>query len=107
MASLSFCRTMTARSANVEAACLGQFYGISPLRSGSGRASAAPWFTPSFCAGGRSNKKFWYRGTKTVDSRSIPRIAGIGETLKRYHLIVQPFFFCASSHSFEPGAGTV
>ena len=53
------------------------------------------------------DSNFWYRGTKTVDSRSIPRIAGIGRTLKRYHLIVQPFFFCASSHSFEPGAGTV
>ena len=23
------------------------------------------------------------------------------------HLIVQPFFFCASTHSIEPGAGTV
>jgi hypothetical protein len=53
------------------------------------------------------DSNFWYRGTKTVDSRSIPRIAGIGRTLKRYHLIVQPFFFCASTHSTEPGAGTV
>jgi hypothetical protein len=53
------------------------------------------------------DSNFWYRGTKTVDSRSIPRIAGIGRTLKRYHLIVQPFFFCASTHSIEPGAGTV
>jgi hypothetical protein len=53
------------------------------------------------------DSNFWYRGKKTVDSRSIPRIAGIGRTLKRYHLIVQPFFFCASTHSTEPGAGTV
>jgi hypothetical protein len=29
------------------------------------------------------DSNFWYRGTKTVDSRSIPRIAGIGRTLAR------------------------
>jgi hypothetical protein len=30
----------------------------------------------------------------------------INGALKRYHLIVQPFFFCASNHSIEPGWGT-
>jgi len=39
------------------------------------------------------DSNFWYRGTKTVDFRSIPGIAGIGGALKRYHLMVQPFFF--------------
>jgi hypothetical protein len=29
------------------------------------------------------DSNFWYRGTKTVDSGSIPRIAGMGRTLKR------------------------
>jgi hypothetical protein len=32
---------------------------------------------------------------------------GIGGALKRYHLMVQPFFFCASNHSIEPGWGRV
>ena len=44
------------------------------------------------------DSNYWYRGTKAVDFRSIPGMAGGStETLKRYHLIVQPFsFFCAS-----------
>ena len=54
------------------------------------------------------DSNFWYRGTKAVDFRSIPGIAGVSAgALKRYHLMVQPFFFCASDHSFEPGWGTV
>jgi hypothetical protein len=49
-----------------------------------------------------------YRGTKAVYFCSIPGVAGgIGGALKRYHLMVQPFFFCASNHSIEPGWGTV
>ena len=43
------------------------------------------------------DSNFWYRGTKAVDFRSIPGIAGDRGALKRYHLIVQPFFFCASN----------
>ena len=40
-------------------------------------------------------------------SRGFPQHSGgIGGALKRYHLMVQPFFFCASNHS-EPGWGTV
>ena len=35
-------------------------------------------------------QRFGYRG-------------GIGGALKRYHLMVQPFFSCASNHSIEPG----
>ena len=54
------------------------------------------------------DSNFWYRGTKAVDFCRIPGIAGgIGGALKRYHLMVQPFFFCASNHSIEPGWGTV
>jgi hypothetical protein len=35
------------------------------------------------------DSNFWYRGTKAVDFRSIPGIAGgIGGALKRYHLMV-------------------
>ena len=49
------------------------------------------------------DSNFWYRGTKTVDFRSIPGMAGDRRGLKRDHLIVQPFFFCASNHSNEPG----
>jgi hypothetical protein len=45
------------------------------------------------------DSNYWYRGTKAVDFRS--------GALKRYHLMVQPFFFCASDHSTEPGWGTV
>ena len=42
----------------------------------------------------------WYRGTKAVDFRSIPGMAGVSAgLLKRYRLMVQPFFFCASNHS--------
>jgi hypothetical protein len=53
------------------------------------------------------DSNFWYRGTKAVDFRSISGIAGVsGGAPKRYHLMVQPFFFCASNHS-EPGWGTV
>ena len=34
------------------------------------------------------DSNFWYRGTKAVDFRSIPGIAGdIGGALKRYHLM--------------------
>jgi hypothetical protein len=44
-------------------------------------------------------------------SRGFPQhsghCGGIGEALKRYHLMVQPFFFCASNHSIEPGWGRV
>jgi hypothetical protein len=41
-------------------------------------------------------------------SRGFPQHSGrIGGALKRYHLMVQPFFFCASNHSIEPGWGTV
>ena len=43
-------------------------------------------------------------------SRGFPQhsghCGGIGEALKRYHLMVQPFFFCASNHSIESGWGT-
>jgi hypothetical protein len=53
------------------------------------------------------DSNLWYRDTKAVDFRSIPSIAGIGGALKRYHLMVQPFFFCASNHSIEPGWGRV
>jgi hypothetical protein len=43
-----------------------------------------------------------------VDFRSIPGIAGVSAgALKRYHPMVQPFFFCTSNHSIEPGWGTV
>jgi hypothetical protein len=49
---------------------------------------------------------FWYRDRKTVDFRSIPGIGGIGGGVRRYHLMVQPFFFvCASNHSIKPGWG--
>jgi hypothetical protein len=42
------------------------------------------------------DSNFWYRGTKAVDFRSIPGMAGDRRgSLKRHHLIVQPFFFCA------------
>ena len=51
------------------------------------------------------DSNFWYRGTKAVDFRSIPgNCGGIGGAFKRYHLMVQPFF-CASTHSIEPGWG--
>jgi hypothetical protein len=44
-------------------------------------------------------------------SRGFPQhsghCGGIGGALKRYHLIVLPFFFCTSNHSIEPGWGTV
>ena len=53
------------------------------------------------------DSNFWYRGTKAVDFRSIPGCGDIGGALKRYHLMVQPFFFCDSNHSIEPGWGTV
>ena len=53
------------------------------------------------------DSNFRYRGAKAADFRSIPGIAGVGEALKRYHLMVQPFFFCASNHSIEPGWGRV
>jgi hypothetical protein len=53
------------------------------------------------------DSNFWYRGTKAVDFRSIPGIGGIGAARKRYHLMVQPFFFCASNHSIEPSGGAV
>ena len=48
------------------------------------------------------DSNFRYRGKKAVDFRSIPGIAGYRRALKRYHLMVQPFF-CASNHSIEPG----
>ena len=54
------------------------------------------------------DSNFWYRGTKAVDFRSIPGMTGDRRgSLKRHHLIVQPFFFCASNHTIEPGWGTV
>jgi hypothetical protein len=53
------------------------------------------------------DSNIWYRGTKAVDFRSIPGMTGDRRAPKRYRLIVQPFFFCASNHSIEPGWGTV
>jgi len=53
------------------------------------------------------DSNYWYRGTKAVDFRSIPGIAGYWRARKRYHLMVQPLFFCALNHSIEPGWGTV
>jgi hypothetical protein len=53
------------------------------------------------------DSNYWYRGTKAVDFRSIPGIAGYRRARKRYHLMVQPLFFCALNHSIEPGWGTV
>jgi len=50
----------------------------------SGTAAQKPWISAAF--------------------RALP---GIGGALKRYHLMVQPFFFRASDHSIEPGWGTV
>jgi hypothetical protein len=39
------------------------------------------------------DSNFWYRDTKTVDFRTTQGIAGvIGGALRRYHLMVQPFF---------------
>ena len=52
------------------------------------------------------DSNFWYRGTKAVDSAAFRAFGGTGGA-KRYHLMVQPFFFCASDHSTEPGWGTV
>ena len=44
-------------------------------------------------------------------SRGFPEHSGhcegIGGARKRYHLMVQPLFFCAWNHSTEPGWGTV
>ena len=44
-------------------------------------------------------------------SRGFPQHSGhsggIGGALKRYHLMVQPSFFCTSNHPIEPGWGTV
>ena len=53
------------------------------------------------------DSNYWYRGTKAVDFRSIPGIVGYWRARKRYHLMVQPLFFCALNHSIEPGWGTV
>ena len=53
------------------------------------------------------DSNYWYRGTKAVDFRSIPGIAGYRRARKRYHLTFQPLFSCASSHSIDPGWGTV
>ena len=39
-------------------------------------------------------------------SAAFRALRGIGGALKRYHLILQPFF-CASNHSIEPGWGAV
>jgi hypothetical protein len=42
------------------------------------------------------DSNFWYRGRKAVDFHSIPGMAVDRRgSLKRHHLIVQPFFFCA------------
>ena len=49
------------------------------------------------------DSNYWYRGTKAVDFRGIPGIPGYRRARKRYHLMVQPLFFCALSHSIEPG----
>jgi len=39
------------------------------------------------------DSNFWYRGTKSCGFRSIPgNCGGIGGALKRYHMMVQPFF---------------
>ena len=51
------------------------------------------------------DSNYWYRGTKAVDFRSIPGIAGYWRARKRYHLMVQPLFFCAWNHSTEPEQG--
>ena len=48
------------------------------------------------------DSNFWYRGTKAVDFRSIPGIARYRRALKRYHVMVQPFFFCASIQRRSP-----
>ena len=53
------------------------------------------------------DSNYWYRGSKAVDCRSIPGIAGYWRARKRYHMMVQPLFFCALNHSIEPGWGTV
>jgi hypothetical protein len=53
------------------------------------------------------DSNFWYRGTKVVDFRRIPGMAGIDGAPKRYHLMVQRFFFRASNHSIEPRPGHV
>jgi len=45
---------------------------------------------------GTAAKKPWI-------SAAFRALRGIGGALKRYHLMVQPFFFCASNHSIEPG----
>jgi hypothetical protein len=49
------------------------------------------------------DSNFRYRGAKAADFRSIPGVSAGLLNLKRYHLMVQPFFFCASNHSIEPG----
>src|SRR5580704_3975050 len=56
-------------------------------------------------AGGR-----WIRTSGTAAQKpwipaALRALRGSAGLLNRYHLIVQPFFFCASTHSTEPGAG--
>jgi hypothetical protein len=48
------------------------------------------------------DSNFRYRGT-AVDLRSIPGIAAGSARLLNVSPMVQPFFFCASNHSIEPG----
>jgi hypothetical protein len=38
--------------------------------------------------------------------RSIPGMTGASAGFNKYHLMVQPFFFCASNHSIEPEPAT-
>jgi hypothetical protein len=52
------------------------------------------------------DSNFRYRGTKAVDLRSIPGMTGASAGFNKYHLMVQPFFFCASNHSIEPEPAT-
>ena|SRR6516165_6625617 len=47
------------------------------------------------------------RHQKPWISGALRALRRIGGALKRYHLMVQPLFFCALNHSIEPGWGTV
>src|SRR5215470_10224143 len=55
-------------------------------------------------AGGRWIRTFGTAAQKPRISAAFRALRGIGGALKRYHLIVQPFF-CASHHSHRAGLG--